>query len=629
MSEFDLVGQVRSKHRRTAWAAAAFVVVLAALALLSSFLTAFSLHAKPQRPSDVRWTFTEGVGTVVWGRALLMSELGTVRAQAQGHAPIEAELRRAGARRIELELQPLPGKVDVAVDVAGEFALAVNGTVIEGPFPVRLALPRGAHEVVMSGPFLKPLLTSWDVVGFGETQRFDLRPEPAGSFLWASASPPGARLFLDGEPWVAAGRSAPVALGSHELRARLDGYFEQTESFEARPDAEAVFDWALRPRPASLALRTVPAGAAVLLNGKYAGVSPLTLALSPLRTHRIKARLGAHQDADFSLLPGPGERLERELRLDGRRIVLLASADAPAEIRVNGAPAGEVPLELVLGVGDVVEATAAGLLAPPLRVDAVGGDERRWTFRMLPPAAHAHRMGPEREQPVPGLALRKMPLGLRPEITRPFMLGEAEVTRAAFAAHSGEDAPPEGLAAHPEAGVSWSDAARFCNWLSAKNGLDEAYFFDAKGVLVAFNSESKGYRLPTELEWEAGAGQLLPPGVVAAPFANLSGRENAAQRHLSDYVDGHAGTSPVESHPANRLGLYGLSGNVAEWVHDHYADRPDPMPSDHYGPETGVDHVVKGGSHRTHDWGDLDAKRRGFVAGKRADVGFRVARWLH
>ena len=95
-------------------------------------------------------------------------------------------------------------------------------------------------------------------------------------------------------------------------------------------------------------------------------------------------------------------------------------------------------------------------------------------------------------------------------LTRGFALGVFPVTQALWEAVTGEN--PSGFQdgddapQRPAEKVSWFDAVRFCNALSAKVGLAPAYTIgegDEPSVTCDFGAT--GFRLPTESESEYAA----------------------------------------------------------------------------------------------------------------------------
>jgi formylglycine-generating enzyme required for sulfatase activity len=136
---------------------------------------------------------------------------------------------------------------------------------------------------------------------------------------------------------------------------------------------------------------------------------------------------------------------------------------------------------------------------------------------------------------------------------------------------------------NPVHSVSWYDACRYANWLSEQQGLQAAYRLyaptdtlktsplttkDDDGtnyIEVFLDSTSKGYRLPTEAEWEYAAKE----GKHRSNFTFSGSNDlNEVGWYYSNRKKGE--TQPVATKKPNRLGLYDMSGNVWEWCEDYW-----------------------------------------------------------
>ena len=133
----------------------------------------------------------------------------------------------------------------------------------------------------------------------------------------------------------------------------------------------------------------------------------------------------------------------------------------------------------------------------------------------------------------------------------------------------------------PATKISWNMACVWLNAYSEYKNLEPVYY---RGSAVwkddtsasntfSWNRTKNGYRLPTECEWEfaAGGGSETEHDfnkyagsntidIVAWYYGNTTG--NTTMKEFS----------PVGTKKANKLNIFDMSGNVAEWCYDYFSD---------------------------------------------------------
>jgi formylglycine-generating enzyme required for sulfatase activity len=231
-------------------------------------------------------------------------------------------------------------------------------------------------------------------------------------------------------------------------------------------------------------------------------------------------------------------------------------------------------------------------------------------------------------------------------ISRSFAVATKEVTVAQYAAFLKENPKVESLLKDPQfeqaistpdcamGAVDWYDAARYCNWLSRKEGLpkEQWCYPEQIGPEMKMSTDwlsRTGYRLPTEAEWEyacrAGALSSWPYG--------------GSKERLSEY-SWFLDNSGPRMHPTGRLkpndlGLFDVLGNATEWSHD--AEAAYPTEAGKPAQDVGVDatfsdevaRIVRGGAFGAPALYTRSADRHVCRPSDRsADVGFRPFRTI-
>ena len=183
---------------------------------------------------------------------------------------------------------------------------------------------------------------------------------------------------------------------------------------------------------------------------------------------------------------------------------------------------------------------------------------------------------------------------------------------------------------HPVYNVSWWDAIAFCNWLSEQASLSPAY--DSNGNLLYANgnitkdiTKVKGYRLPTEAEWEYAAG-----GGINSTGSYLYAGSNDIFIVAWFWSDADC-VHIIGQKAPNELGLYDMSGNVAEWCFDWWSREYYSIPNqvNPIGPDTSQYRVIRGGSFQDEYYKCRIGRRAGFTPGNYAhNIGFRIVRTM-
>ena len=649
------------------WAAvAAVVAVLGFLLTATSVEVTTSAGVAPDHVDFDGTAFDFGFR----GRYLVPPGDYQLAVAAEGFAPAiqPVTVGNESGQRIVIALERLPGRV--AIDTGGiAGTLSVDG-VPKGVLPGTFELPAGTRELTIAAPRHAGQQIRFEVAGGGEEQALEVALAPLFAKLTVTSVPEGATVWADDQELGRTPLETELDAGRYTLALLHPEYrrFEGPLTVKAG-EPQVVGPIELGMPDGRLIVSSRPAGADVSIGGSYRGRTPLTIGVPPGMPQEVLLTLAGHAPASETV--NIESRAERRLSFDLTPVlgeIRVRGEPADALLFVDGAsrgPANNQTLSLP-AAPHVIEVRKPGLESFRATVTPRKGQPQliEYTLRTAGeartaamPARRSTGLGQEMVLVTGGRftmgSARREP-GRRSNETervvvlqRPFYLSRFQVTNREFrefrAEHLSGIFKDESLDLdrQPVARVTWSDAAAFCNWLSKRDGLPEAYV-QRGGRLELADPVNTGYRLPTEAEWEFAARFDGSQATRKYPWGNglpvpaRSGNWGDATAiyltpvTISGYEDGYRVAAPVGSYPANPLGIHDLGGNVLEWTTDRYSIYvvgPDHISTDPVGPRAGDNYVIRGAGWLTGKIPELRTASRDSGNAARPDLGFRIARY--
>ena len=614
----------------------------------------------------------------IGGRYLLRSGEYEISIQNEGYVSMNNETLIIDENESQdrmFDLSRLPGKIVFTTNPGVDFDLYVDDSEVSKATP-ETSISAGNRKIELRFDRYFPIEKEIFVNGKGEIQEYSFDLDPSWADVSISTEPVDVGIFNGNERLGNTPSTIQLIQGKNILSLRKSGYKDYEIQLDiVAQDSVSLESLILSRLDVPLEIMSEPEGASININDEYRGLTPMEIMLEPLVEHKI-------------LISKPGYKdINNQLRLD--TIESLSSKGKNSEVLdyfleeilgqvsfvgTNGAKVylsddliGVIPFDIeMISEEQILKVKKDGLVTQeikmtpnpnyPQKIEVKLLNEEQTVLAAIPKTLKTSQ-SQEMKLILPGSFVMGTPRRSQGrlsnenerlvEITKPFYIGTKEVTNNEFRAFkpkhtSGAEMFRElSNGMHPTVMVTWSDAAAYCNWLSEKESLVPAYE-NIDGQYKLKQPITNGYRLPTEAEWEwvsrynGGAGEQRYPWGDSMPPIEESGNyadestESLLTNVLKDYWDGYPVTAPSGRFYPNKIGIYDLGGNVAEWVSDYYAVPTRQLrlvEKDPSGPADGTARVIKGSSWRDSSLTKLRFAYRDYGTQGRLDVGFRIARY--
>ncbi|NQZ23747.1 MAG: PEGA domain-containing protein [Colwellia sp.] len=571
-------------------------------------------------------------------------------------------------QRIHFTLTPLPGNLALEITPDVDIRIMIDDEVVNINQHTVNNIAAGPHQLAIHAENYFSYQSEITIEGKNKTQQLVINLIPAWGNIMINSEPLGVQVYENEVLLGTTPLNAQLLEGEHPLHFKKQGYKATQRAVAVKAGQtktiKAVKLFKLMGR---LAISTSPKGVNISYGDKFLGTSPLNVTVSSDKELDLLLFKEGYQSQSHSLIVASDQTVSKFYQLlENNGVISFAVTPNDALLYIDGRLMGRASQQLSLPIKrQTIRVEKEGYISyqssilpnltmeQRLSITLKTEEQARWEnlksiitstvgnkLKLFKPNDTFVMGASRREQ-----GRRANEVKRKVQITKAFYLGFTEITNKEFRQfqreHSSGHIKGNSLNGthQPAVKLTWQQAALFCNWISEQENLAKVYEVK-EGKVVNFDPLANGYRLPTETEWVWAArfhngemlkyswGTSLPPKVGSGNFADIAGAPILGTV-LATYNDNYIASAPVGSFRSNEKGLFDLSGNVAEWLHDYYQiqtglslnTNKDPM-----GPESGNYHVIRGASWEHGTRTELRLSFRDYGKDKRNDLGFRIAR---
>ncbi len=300
----------------------------------------------------------------VGDRFLLRPGTHRVAAELPGYFPLDTEIDVGSLsdQTIALTLTKLPGIVTLTTEPEIGAQVLLDGVAIGTTPLVDVEIAPGAHQLEFTAERYLSVARELEVAGAAERQALAVTLTPDWAVVSLSTAPAGATVFVDGMEAGTTPAALEIMSGEHDIEVRLAGYNAWSGKILVEPNRpQQLPEVTLAQADGRLEIASEPSEASVSVDGEFRGRTPLSLRLSPGRTHRVALTKPGYETATRELSVGAdsGRRLQIDLTPQFGEVEVASTPNA--EVWVDGQRRGSTPLTLALtAVGHTIEVRQEG-----------------------------------------------------------------------------------------------------------------------------------------------------------------------------------------------------------------------------------------------------------------------------